>query len=238
MNSAAASQAIIKPLDAYNRLYLKDKPGEHYTIETLLVEEVIRQVATDQDDAPSDERGMLPRDKQPNRIETPYLQLVMTRLWEKEREEKSHVLRLKTLEDLKGITNIVQVHVNNALGMLSTEHQGIAARIFDYLVTPSGTKFAYFRSDLLKKTKIAPEKLDDVLEALNKSRILRPIDPPPDRPDEQRYEVFHDVLAKAILIWQATYTQAAELVEAEREEKAKALARQASILRHLVQRSF
>lgn len=71
-------------------------------------------------------------------------------------------------------------------------------------------------SDLVAKTRFPAQQIEEVLEALNKARILRAVEPPPDRPDEPRYEVFHDVLAQAILNWQTQYTTLAELVEAER----------------------
>src|SRR5262249_30572784 len=49
-------------------------------------------------------------------------------------------------------------------------------------------------------------------------RILRPVAPPPDQPAMPRYEIFHDVLASAILDWRARYLQKQELAEAEKKE--------------------
>ncbi|MCK4786407.1 MAG: formylglycine-generating enzyme family protein, partial [Desulfobacteraceae bacterium] len=51
-------------------------------------------------------------------------------------------------------------------------------------------------------------------------RILRPVAPPSDKPQALRYEVFHDVLAPAILDWRARYVHQKEQqrqIEAERK---------------------
>ena len=47
---------------------------------------------------------------------------------------------------------------------------------------------------------------------------MRPVAPPPDQPNMPRYEIFHDVLAPAILDWRARYLKQQELAETERRE--------------------
>src|SRR5262249_53412129 len=60
------------------------------------------------------------------------------------------------------------------------------------------------------------------------ARILRPITPPIDQPGEMRYEIFHDVLAPAILNWRVKYVEKQKRIETERQleieaqERAKA----------------
>jgi hypothetical protein len=228
MNEEAARKAIVEPIEEYNDRCGFKQAGQEYSIESALVEEVTKQVRAGRD--ASDEAGGVAG------IEAPYLQLVMSRLWEKEHEEGSRVLRKQTLEDLEGIKNIVQVYLNNALALLTPEQKDVAFRIFDYLVTPSGTKIAYFKSDLIGQTEFPETQIGDVLDALNKSRILRPV-PSVDRPDESRYEVFHDLLAQAILKWRTQYeattkaeakqaAAAAELAEAERQRREAASVRE------------
>ena len=77
--------------------------------------------------------------------------------------------------------------------------------IFGYLVTPSGTKIAYNTSDLAAIAKCNPIDVAEVTQKLSQGqvRVLRPLDPSPVRPGEPRYEIFHDVLAPAILDWRA-----------------------------------
>ncbi len=47
------------------------------------------------------------------------------------------------------------------------------------------------------------------------NRILVPVAPPPDQPSRESYQIFHDVLAGAVLEWRNRYTSAAERAEAE-----------------------
>ncbi len=47
------------------------------------------------------------------------------------------------------------------------------------------------------------------------NRILTPVAPPPDRPARESYQIFHDVLAGAVLEWRNQYERNAERAEAE-----------------------
>ena len=49
------------------------------------------------------------------RVEAPYLQLVLERLWEVEREQGSNALRAATLDELGGAERIVEEHLERAL---------------------------------------------------------------------------------------------------------------------------
>jgi uncharacterized protein YkwD len=95
------------------------------------------------------------------------------------------------------------------MDQLSPVERTIAADVFRYLVTPSGTKIAYTSTDLVAYISTPGVPLTPVLEKLAGSglRILRTVDPPADQPRETRYEIFHDVLAAAILDWRARYMQ-------------------------------
>ena len=85
-------------------------------------------------------------------IATPLLQLVMQRVWDAERAEGSHELRLSTLQRLHGVRTIVDVHLGKALGSLSNAERQTAIAMFDHLVTPSGGKIAESVFDLAKRT--------------------------------------------------------------------------------------
>src|SRR5205823_8917274 len=90
---------------------------------------------------------------------------------------------------------------------------------FRYLVTPSGTKIAYTVADLAAYADVPASELSAVLQHLasGTTRILRPVVPPSEQPATPRYEIFHDVLAAAILDWRARYVQAQQ----EREERSR-----------------
>ena len=72
-------------------------------------------------------------------IETPYLQLVLTRLWTEELGARSYVLRLETLKRLGGAESIVQEHLNNVMKALGPDDPSVATCLENY-------------ADLLRKT--------------------------------------------------------------------------------------
>ena len=176
----SARAAILGPLQRRNELEPMRDPVD---IEPELVEAVLDETAVA---------------SQPNRIEAPYLQLVMQRVWEAETSTGSRALRLATLRELGGAEAIVREHLDRALSALDPEQQAAAARMFEHLVTPSGTKIAHRDSDLAAFARIGVADGTSVLEALNRERILRPLD---DDGAGGRYEIFHDVLAQAVLEW-------------------------------------
>src|SRR5262249_54567114 len=133
------------------------------------------------------------------RIEAPYLQLVMQRLWDEERGAGSDTLRLETFEGLGGAQHIVEEHLEGAMAELATAQKDVAARLFNHLVTPSGTKIAHEISDLADFGQVSSEELRPVLAALTERRILRSF----EEGDTVRYEIFHDVLAQPVLVWRA-----------------------------------
>jgi hypothetical protein len=139
-------------------------------------------------------------------IEAPYLQLVMTRLWEEERRTNSSSLRLATLQTLGGVKSIVETHLDQTMNLLSADDRDVAARVFHYLVTPSGTKIAHSAPDLAKYAGVDEDELPPVLARLAtpEVRVLRLV-PAPQIDGPGRYEIFHDVLCAAVLDWRARY---------------------------------
>jgi WD40 repeat protein len=216
LNRKAARAAIVKPLEQYNLLHTGS--GQQVQIEPALVEAVLDQVKKGEVVVGEAGRGVVRGQGEEEQIETPYLQLVMTRLWDEEMRAGSRVLRLETLDRLGGAENIVRTHLDKVMEDLPVEERNIAAGIFHYLVTPSGTKIAYIASDLAALTKLDEARLSSLLEKLSQSdvRILRPVDPPPDHPTAPRYEIFHDVLASSVLGWRTRYVQEQERADAER----------------------
>ncbi|MEP0546745.1 MAG: AAA family ATPase [Rhodothermales bacterium] len=203
-----ARAAIVKPIEQYNEL---EAPPEPIRIEPGLVDAVLEEVLTGKVVLGEAGRGTLAgRSKSPAggaKIETPFLQLVMTRLWEREMQLGSTVLRRSTLlKDLGGATAIIRSHLDHALDALSTQEKAVAARIFHYLVTPSGAKISHAPSDLAGYAGVPVGQVAHVLKKMNSGheRILRQV-PAPDPTQEARYEIYHDKLAPAILSWRARY---------------------------------
>src|SRR4029453_15865164 len=139
-------------------------------------------------------------------IELPYLQLIMRRIWDAELTKGSHRLCLTTLRDeLGGGPNIVHTHLDISMEELPRSQQAIASSVFRFLVTPSQTKFAHLVSDLSELTEISEAERAPVLQKLAAARILRQVPPARGQGDALCYEIFHDVLAPAILDWRTRF---------------------------------
>jgi hypothetical protein len=197
----AARAAIVCPLEEYNGRVAED---ERVEIEPQLVEAVLDQVrvgnvALGQAGAGAIDGAAAGE----SRIEAPFLQLVLTRLWEEESAVGSRVLRLETLDGLGGAERIVPAHLDAAMAELSPPERDVAARVFHFLVTPSGTKIALRASDLAEYAEVPADVVGLLLGHLGgqQARILRGT-------GDGRYEIYHDVLAAAILDWRARRIQA------------------------------
>jgi len=198
LDRASAEKAIREPLNIYNGQ--PDVP-EHVKIQDELVEAVLDQVrAFDGNGDGGQARAAAGDGGGENRVATPLLQLVMETIWERERAEGSHELRLSTLHDLHGVKMIVDAHLTTALRALSGGERQIAIDMFEHLVTPSGGKIAESVPDLAQRTSHTETQAGSVLEKLDHERIVRPIPAAPghDPMRYRRYEIFHDVLGSAI----------------------------------------
>jgi len=216
LTRAAARSAIVEPLRAYSEL-----GGPEVTAEDELVEAVLDQVAAGRIEQSLTGRGLVDAGERTRRVEAPYLQLVLERLWEVEREQGSETLRASTLEELGGAEQIVEEHLERALGSLDDEARDLAARLFDHLVTPSGTKIAHAVDDLARYARVGPERLEPVLGTLDVARILRRV--PGRSGGPPRYEIFHDVLAPAVLGWRDRRELESERSAARRRHRRLAL---------------
>jgi len=199
LDRQAATAAIIGPAQRWNVLA---PPADRVDIEPELVDDVLAQSAVAGDAA---------------RVEAPYLQLVMERVWNEEHDRGSRMLRASTLAALGGAGAIVRDHLDRALNALDDDAQNAAALMFEHLVTPSGTKIAHRASDLAQFARIPAATAAPVLGALGRERILRPLDDTDAGGD--RYEIFHDVLAHAILEWRRRREVEHERVVARRRQR-------------------
>ena len=198
----AATDAILNPVARWNELN-----GGSVTVEPELVDAVLDQVA-------SETRA---------RVEAPYLQLVMERVWDAEAEEGSDVLRRRTLDALGGADRIASEHVDGALDRLPGEDKDIAADVLGHLVTPSGTKIAHRTSDLAAYAGVPEASVARVVSRLDHDRIVRSA-------DNGRYEIFHDVLAEPILAWRGRRQLERERAEAARKQRRLRIVAAASLI--------
>lgn len=222
LDVAAARDAIRKPLEQY----ALDHPGEpRITVDDDLVENVIEDVRANRLGFEGAGRGteIETAATSSDRIEAPYLQLVMTRLWNDAQSRSLTKLELGTFNSLGRAKKIVDDHLEAVLGRLTDEERDAAARVFEYLVTPSGTKIAHTVRDLSLSAGIDAALLRTMMERLasGTERVLRPVAASQEAPDEPRYEIFHDRLAPAILAWRTAYVRNKELAESRLSEVGK-----------------
>jgi WD40 repeat protein len=195
----AARDAILGPIQRWNEL-----TDDEVDVETALVDAVLDEVSAGRVDGLGSDR---------DRIEAPYLQLVLERMWDAEHAEGSSTLRLSTLRSLGGAASIVREHLQGALDALDGGEQNVAASMFEHLVTPSGTKIAHRVSDLAEYADVPEDRLRRVLAELTRDRIVHSVD------GSDRYEIFHDVLAEPIRAWRQQRRLDLERVAARRRQR-------------------
>jgi WD40 repeat protein len=247
-----AKNAIRKPLDEYNRR--RPSGRRQVTIEDALVDEVVKQVETGQVvlgeegqgqrvvEQVKTGRGVLGDEGQgqidtrlsdpgvQSGVEAPFLQMVMTRLWDEATAPgvappgEAISLGVDLLRRLGGAKEIVRTHLDTVMeSELDSEGRDIAARLFRYLVTPAGSKIAHTAGDLCSYTVQPLGRVEAVLTRLEKARILRSLSSLPERREPPRFEISHDVMASAVLGW---VRRRSEDLERERRRRLAAAERQ------------
>jgi CHASE2 domain-containing sensor protein len=211
LDEPAARDAIVKPLEAFNGDL---EPGaQRYEIDPALVDAVLSQVRRGQVTI-GDRAGPAVESTGPKRVETAYLQLVMKRLWDEEHAAGSKRLRLETLERLGGADAIVRGHLDDVMARLASDQRDAAAAGFRFLVTSSGRKIALSSEELREFSDADAAALEPALEHLERARILRSV-PSDEREGVARHEIYHDVLAPAVLDWRRRHIEERQRVDTE-----------------------
>lgn len=219
LDRRSGEDAMRLPLREYNQQQSPDDPP--IEIEDALVETVLREVQTEVVQFEDTGAGTLDtKSGGQGRIETPYLQLVMMRLWERERAQGSTTLRWTTLQSEGGAAEIVRTHLDRVMEQFTPDEQDVAARVFHRLVTPSGAKIAFTVRDLAQYETVEAAQLAPILQRLEEGsrRILRRVAARADAAAEPRYEIFHDRLGQAILSWRAKRLAEQARAETQRQE--------------------
>jgi conflict system STAND superfamily ATPase len=199
----AAKQAVRGPLEQFNKEFPSLPPA---SIDDALIDRVLEEVRTEKV-SPSLSGGVagVHAGEETGLVETAFLQLVLTELWRATPVRSgARVLSTATLDSLGGAKAIVRRHVDQELAKLTKEGREIAQKLFQHLVTPTGAKYALRTEDLVGIAEYPPDRAApvlNVLQALTAARLLRRIDPP------ERYEIFHDAFAVALLDWRQDYLQ-------------------------------
>jgi WD40 repeat protein len=212
LDRRSAREAVVRPVERFNEL-----TGESIEVEPQLVEAVLEQTAAGQVDLGTTGRGLAADEAKTGLIEAAYLQLVLERIWEEEQAAGSDRLRAATLVTLGGAESIVRAHLRRAVQGLTTEQRDVAADVFRFLVTPSGTKIAHGVGDLAEYSSVDEQRLMPVLSTLGRERIVRTVDGAGS--NGARYEIFHDVLGEAVLAWRREQELERERRAAERRHR-------------------
>ena len=142
----AARAAIVEPIRAYNELVEADESVE---IEPDLVDAVLEQVVAGKVEVGQSGRGVVAGgDGRSSGSRRRTCSSSCIGSGTRSASAGSRVLRRETLRRLGGAEQIVRDHVDEALTGLTAEEKDLAARMFDHLVTPSGTKIAHEVGDL------------------------------------------------------------------------------------------
>lgn len=201
-----ARDAIEKPIEEFNTLPTGEKPfSESIAIEPELVDAILAEVRTGRDLVNDGGKG-LAAPSAPETVEAPYLQLVLIKVWAWEIRAGSRRLRESTLHTLGGAATIVADHLRSVVGSLTSQERELCAGIFQYMVTPAGTKIAYSQSALADQAGFSSAEVGRLLEKLasGPNRILATI-PAAVRGGEAQYEIYHDALTPAVLAWRRAY---------------------------------
>jgi len=213
-----AERAIREPLRVWN-----EERGAKAEIEDELVDELLDDVGVGSAKwlltGGDDERQRRAAANVDDGVETPFLQLVLERLWADSGGDASRVLRAETYRALGRAPGIVRRHFEEVLSAMSPEQRELCARFFDRLVTPSGGKIAYPIADLEKVAGELAPLVPATVKALRDGRILQEV----QLPDYRGVEIFHDILGPAVLEWQRRLDEERRRAEARRKRRRRLL---------------
>ena len=229
----AAKRALVEPLAVYNKRRPEAaKAEDKVDIEPELVQAVLEQTAPGQLSLAGAEAVPREAEVEEGRVEAPFLQLVMERLWSEEIPNGSRRLRLSTLARLGGAQTIVRTHLREVLSGLSADEQELCARVFDRLVTPSGAKVAVRLKDLKSYAGDLAAKVPQLTRVLDQKRILARSQAPPGEPeDNDQYQIIHDVMAAGVLDWRTRFVEARKLEEMKASAAAALAQRRARLFK-------
>ena len=128
------------------------------TIEDELVEAVLDQVEVGRVLTGGANGQSTARGAGGGRVEAAYLQVVMERLWESRRRKRIARCDARRWTS-SAVPNRSFAPTSKAIEALEPEQRDMAARIFNHLVTPSGTKIAHGADDLAEYAGVRKDEL-------------------------------------------------------------------------------
>lgn len=131
-------------------------------------------------------------------VEPPYLQIICSQLWERDKHDTNKTIRLATYQEAKGAKGLLDNYLKKeVLDKFSHGEKVLSSRAFDHLVSRQGTKMPHTAEELSKTLNVEVSELNNVLNKLAEKRVLRT----QKREEEEWYELYHDMFSESIDDW-------------------------------------
>ena len=204
LDKEAARQAILRPIMVFNSKRRENQAEVALEQEETFVELLLEDLREQTQDRSGPSSAW--------KLEAPYLQLVMQRLWQKEGiPEQSHVIHWDTYESLKRTQGIMQEHVDLTMAQLAQTERDAVARSLHQLLISAGParidELVRHANDSAEdwQPKLREEDVERLfVDHLAPSRIVRPL-------AHGEYESFLHTLRKPIDDWVRRLQQLDEL---------------------------
>jgi WD40 repeat protein len=137
------------------------------------------------------------------RVELPFLQVVLERIWLMECRSRAPLVRRATFAAAGGARGIVRQRVQEALHRIDPEEREIVASVLRHLVTPSGAKIALTLADLAGYAQVDEARVEGIVRQLvaGDARVLRRVAHPTGDAALTKYEIYHDALGAPLQAW-------------------------------------
>lgn len=194
LDKEAARQAILRPIMVFNSKRRENQAEVALEQEETFAEQLLEDLREQSQDRSGSSSAW--------KLEAPYLQLVMQRLWQKEGiPEKSHVIHLTTYESLGRTEGIIQEHVDQTMAQLAQMERDAVARSLRVLLSFARPARVGELVDLANEAKEdwQPELRKELVQHLFEdhlalNRIFRPL-------AHGEYESFLHTLRKPLDDW-------------------------------------
>jgi WD40 repeat protein len=233
LTTAQAREAVIAPLQWWNKSHPSEPPVTATPAFADQVAAEVRHGHVEFEELSQAQQSTTGFSDTLDAVEAPFLQLVLETVWQESNKRWSQCPELKRelgvpiLTELGGAPSIVNNHLKSTLEQ-SKDSAGRAifrpgelkliARLSLHLVTVDLAKIAHSAASLAGFVERSVDEIEDVLTKLERLRILRRISVL-GTSDQDRFEISHDMLGKAIVNWRPTYLRKVEVSRVKEEVK-------------------
>lgn len=231
-----AREAVLEPLGWWNQLHPDQTVSATEEFADRVAEEV-RQGQVSFDHISQARQTTTRGTEDVDAVEAPFLQLVLDTVWHESVNRWTRDPGLKreldapVLAALGGAPAIVNNHLKRTLEestdedgrpLFSSRELELIARLSLHLVTVDMAKIAHSSVSLAGFVDRPVHEVEAILAKLEQRRILRRIQLP-GKPGQDRYEIAHDMLGKAVVNWRPSYLEKVEISRLKQQAKQKVI---------------